>query len=488
MGLFSRSTFVQKHGLPKVLLLLLDVLAVILGAASTFFLHYFTGFDQYDLQNSMGEYLLRVGFFLISIPILVTLFRQGSLYKYKLYSTSAVQVAYLLRSVLLNALLLIAILFFVRQDWINHSRSNLILFSLCTFGYLVLFRVILFRTMILSRIANMTLRRVMIIGSNDLAQSLLDLPVALAHVPIKVVAVVDRHLHAQVQDDQVLILNELPVLTDFLADHSIQEVIIADDSLTYDEALRVMTESRKAGAIVNLLSDHFRVLHDRVTQGTSEFEHIAAAPVAFGPEGIYGAYIKRAFDITFTILILIVLSPVFLLLTMITKLNSRGPLIYKTQVIGQKGKPFTWYKFRTMRIDGGVSIHREHVAEHIRLGNRPTGKLANDPRITTSGKWLRKHSLDELPQLINVLRGDMSLVGPRPCLPYEYEQYQEWHKERFEVRPGLTGLWQVSARSSVSFNDMIVLDLYYIHNLSFGLDMAILFRTVSVVLTGKGGG
>jgi lipopolysaccharide/colanic/teichoic acid biosynthesis glycosyltransferase len=133
-------------------------------------------------------------------------------------------------------------------------------------------------------------------------------------------------------------------------------------------------------------------------------------------------------------------------------------------------------------------LHREHVSEHIRLGSRPTAKLSNDPRITPIGGWLRKHSLDELPQLWNVIRGDMSLVGPRPCLPYEYEQYANWHKERFAVRPGMTGLWQVSGRSSVSFNDMVILDLYYIHNISLWLDAAIILRTIGVVLTGKGGG
>jgi lipopolysaccharide/colanic/teichoic acid biosynthesis glycosyltransferase len=140
-------------------------------------------------------------------------------------------------------------------------------------------------------------------------------------------------------------------------------------------------------------------------------------------------------------------------------------------------------------ISGGEdSPHRQHVAEHIKIGTRPTGKLENDPRITGIGRWLRRHSLDELPQIYNVLRGDMSLVGPRPCLPYEFEQYAPWHKERFSVRPGMTGLWQVSGRSSVSFNDMVILDLYYIHNISLWLDAAIALRTVGVVLTGKGGG
>jgi lipopolysaccharide/colanic/teichoic acid biosynthesis glycosyltransferase len=264
-------------------------------------------------------------------------------------------------------------------------------------------------------------------------------------------------------------------------------VIIAEESLPYEEALRLIAECRDAGITVNLISGQFKVIHERVTKNSSEFINISTAHLASGINGFYALYAKRIIDLVGSALLLILLSPLLAAIAIVIKLGSRGPVFYKTTVIGRDGAPFTWSKFRTMR-QSDASIHKSHVVEHIRLGTRPTGKLENDPRITSIGRWLRKHSIDELPQLISVLKGDMSLIGPRPCLPYEYEQYQDWHKERFVVRPGITGLWQVSGRSAVSFNDMVILDLYYIHNLSFWLDTAILIRTVGVVLTGRGGG
>ncbi len=150
------------------------------------------------------------------------------------------------------------------------------------------------------------------------------------------------------------------------------------------------------------------------------------------------------------------------------------------------------YKFRSMRVNNDVCIHKDYVTKLIKgeIGKDCKGdqvlKITDDSRITSIGKIIRKLSLDELPQLINVLKGDMSLVGPRPCLPYEYELYKDWHKKRQSVRPGITGLWQVTGRSTVSFEDMILLDLYYIYNRSLMMDLSILYETVFVVLGKKG--
>ena len=150
------------------------------------------------------------------------------------------------------------------------------------------------------------------------------------------------------------------------------------------------------------------------------------------------------------------------------------------------------FKFRSMRTDISSDIHKDYVTRLIKGeisngGNKDQPlKITDDSRITAVGKFLRKFSLDELPQLINVLKGNMSLVGPRPCLPYEYEVYKDWHKKRTSVRPGITGLWQVAGRSEVLFEDMILLDLYYIYNGGFALDLSILNETVFVVLGKRG--
>ena len=283
-------------------------------------------------------------------------------------------------------------------------------------------------------------------------------------------------------------MSRVPILQEYVPANNIHEIVVAENDLPYEDVVRLITEARETGVPVHLLSDHFKIVQERVTKSTSEFLTVTAAPISHGLHGVYSTYLKRPIDIAGALMGLILLSPFLLLLTLIIKLGSKGPLFFRTQVVGYRGELFQWYKFRTMYHGQEGDRHREHVSEHIRLGSRPTGKLADDPRITPIGQWLRRHSLDELPQLWNVVLGNMSLVGPRPCLPYEYEQYSNWHKERFIVRPGITGLWQVSGRSSVSFNDMVILDLYYIHNISLWLDAAIVLRTIGVVLTGKGGG
>jgi lipopolysaccharide/colanic/teichoic acid biosynthesis glycosyltransferase len=220
-------------------------------------------------------------------------------------------------------------------------------------------------------------------------------------------------------------------------------------------------------------------------------------PVVLMPQNynnlLFSVY-KRVFDFLFAAAALLFLALPFLIIAALIKFTSKGPVFFRTKRIGKDGKPFEFYKFRTMFTNSDDTIHREFVSEFIRQnGDGEKGekskpkKITDDPRITKIGKFLRKTSLDELPQLFNVLRGEMSLVGPRPCLPYEWEQYDEWHRRRFSVIPGCTGLWQVSGRSAVDFNDMVILDLFYIDNMSPLLDLKIIFRTIPVMLLAKGG-
>ena len=202
--------------------------------------------------------------------------------------------------------------------------------------------------------------------------------------------------------------------------------------------------------------------------------------------------VKQGFDALVTVPLFILQLPLFLLISLAVKLESNGPIFYKATAVGKNGAIFPMLKFRSMRTDTDSEIHKQYVTKLIKgeIRNEENEekplKITNDPRITRVGNILRKLSLDELPQLINVLKGQMSLVGPRPCLPYEYEVYEEWYKKRAAVRAGITGLWQVTGRSEVSFEDMILLDLYYIYNRDLSLDLNILFETIFVVLGKKG--
>jgi exopolysaccharide biosynthesis polyprenyl glycosylphosphotransferase len=208
--------------------------------------------------------------------------------------------------------------------------------------------------------------------------------------------------------------------------------------------------------------------------------------------------IKRTVDIIGSIIGLIIFSPLFLIIPVLIKLSSKGPVFFKQQRVGQFGKNFTFLKFRSMYINNDATLHREYVTKLIE-GNTncaqtgdideksPVYKIKSDPRITPIGRYLRKSSLDELPQFLNVLIGNMSIVGPRPPIPYEFEKYEIWHRERLlKMKPGITGLWQVKGRSSTSFDDMVRLDVRYIREWSPWLDTIILLKTPWVVLTGKG--
>jgi lipopolysaccharide/colanic/teichoic acid biosynthesis glycosyltransferase len=206
--------------------------------------------------------------------------------------------------------------------------------------------------------------------------------------------------------------------------------------------------------------------------------------------------IKRVMDITFSVALLFVLSPLLATIAAIIKLTSKGPVVYEQERLGQFGARFKCLKFRTMYTNNDPKIHQEYVQQFIagkdgldksEKSEKPVYKLTNDPRVTSIGRFLRKSSLDELPQFWNVLRGDMSLVGPRPPVPYEFEVYDVWHRRRvLEVKPGVTGLWQVSGRNRMLFDEMVRLDLRYCQSWSLWLDLKILFATPRAVFNGGG--
>jgi exopolysaccharide biosynthesis polyprenyl glycosylphosphotransferase len=192
---------------------------------------------------------------------------------------------------------------------------------------------------------------------------------------------------------------------------------------------------------------------------------------------------KRAIDFTIALVGLIVLSPLMLLIALAIKLDSPGPVLFKQIRMGKGGRPFILYKFRSMR--EGAEEEQQKLTD-LNEAEGPIFKIRHDPRCTTVGRFLRRTSLDELPQLYNVLRGEMSLVGPRPPVPKEVECYEEWHKKRLEVSPGMTGLWQVSGRSELTFDEMALLDIYYIENWSAALDTEIFLRTIPRIIFGNG--
>ena len=205
--------------------------------------------------------------------------------------------------------------------------------------------------------------------------------------------------------------------------------------------------------------------------------------------------IKRCIDVLGSLAALLLLAPVFAAISLAIKLSSKGPVFFKQERLGEFGKPFTVVKFRSMRTDCDARIHQQYVSQFIAgkvdgatpAGQKPVFKIQKDPRITRVGQFIRKTSLDELPQFWNVLRGDMSLVGPRPPISYEFRAYDLWHRRRvLEIKPGITGLWQVKGRSRTRFDEMVRLDLQYARDWSIWLDLRILLQTPAAVILGEG--
>jgi len=260
-----------------------------------------------------------------------------------------------------------------------------------------------------------------------------------------------------------------------------QEVIIADPDFPQDKAVEIVDLCHQRGVTVQVAPTTMEILIDRAEFSPGHTVPLfTLRPPVF--EGVDYA-VKRTFDLVLSVVGLILLSPVLLAIAVAIKLSSRGSVIYRSVRPGMAGKPFFCFKFRTMR------EHADQVQDELELLNEQSGalfKIRDDPRLTRVGRLLRRFSLDELPQLVNVVRGEMSLVGPRPLPMRDFDRLEEWHKKRYLVLPGITGLWQVSGRAELDFDDLVRLDFLYLERWSIMLDLSILLKTIPAVLTRRG--
>jgi exopolysaccharide biosynthesis polyprenyl glycosylphosphotransferase len=282
-------------------------------------------------------------------------------------------------------------------------------------------------------------------------------------------------------DNGLRSLGRLADLPEVLMTARIQEVIIADPDFPQDQAVELVDLCHERGVTVQVAPSTMEILIDRAefVPGQSVPLFRLRPPVF---EGIDYA-LKRSFDLVVASLVLLLASPVLLAIALSVKLSSRGPVIYRSARPGIAGRPFSCLKFRTMR------EHADQIQDDLEPLNEQSGalfKIRDDPRLTRVGRMLRRFSLDELPQLVNVLRGEMSLVGPRPLPLRDYDRLEDWHKKRYLVLPGITGLWQVSGRSELDFDDLVRLDFLYLEQWSIFLDMSILLKTIPAVFTRRG--
>jgi exopolysaccharide biosynthesis polyprenyl glycosylphosphotransferase len=266
-----------------------------------------------------------------------------------------------------------------------------------------------------------------------------------------------------------------------LEEYGVQEVIIADPDFPQDRCVELVDQCHRRGVHVRIAPSTMEILVQRaefVPGGTVPLFELR--PPVF--EG-FDYVLKRSFDWAAAAVITFLASPVLLVAAIAVKLSSRGPVLYRSIRPGIGGEPFACFKFRTMRDDA------DQLQADLESQNEASGalfKIADDPRLTRVGRFLRRYSLDELPQLFNVLAGQMSLVGPRPLPQRDFDRLQDWHKKRYLVMPGMTGLWQVSGRSDLDFDDLVRLDFLYLERWSIGLDLSILLKTIPAVLARRG--
>jgi exopolysaccharide biosynthesis polyprenyl glycosylphosphotransferase len=321
-------------------------------------------------------------------------------------------------------------------------------------------------------------RRAVLVGRGkqiaDVAHALADGP----HSQIEVVGFLSPN---PLPDNGLRSLGTLDDLESVLGSAKVDEVIIADADFPQDKAVELIDQCHQRGIRVRLAPSTMEILIHRAEfvpgQSVPLFE--LSSP-AF--EGIDFA-LKRTFDILGATVLLALLSPLLIAVTLAVRLTSRGPILFRSMRRGIGQRPFACLKFRTMQTD---AEERQAGLEELNEASGALFKIREDPRLTPVGSLLRRFSLDELPQLINVLRGEMSLVGPRPLPERDYEMLEDWHRKRYLVLPGITGLWQVSGRSELDFDDLVHLDFLYLERWSLALDLTILLKTIPAVITRRG--
>jgi len=442
-------------------------LAALLGAG---LLAYYVRFTAFSDLRPVQEVIELRPYFNIILPIAVlwiVIFAISGLYSVRSTRRAGDEIAKIFLACSTGILLVIVLIFFQRQFF----SSRFVVLAGWALAFLM---VVIERAFV--RLAQHSLFRrgigvhhIVVVGSDVTTQNVVGY---LSQQPSLGYRVVDRA-------DSVT-----PELFDRLADRMrstrIDEIIQTDASISKADALRLLDFANDHHLIYKYSADLFDARSSNI-----EIQDLAGVPfieIKRTPLDGWGKILKRTFDLVGSSLLLVLTSPIFLLVAVLVKLDSSGPAILGLERVGEAGRAFRVLKFRSM-VKNAEAMKSQLIDQNEREG--PLFKMKNDPRVTRIGHWLRKSSLDELPQLWNVLRGEMSLVGPRPHEPAEVARYEKHHRKLLSIKPGITGMAQISGRSDLSFEDEVRLDTYYIENWSLRLDLQILFKTPWVVLTSK---
>ncbi len=484
------STFIKKWGAKKLILTTFDLLITLLSAFVALFIT-----SNYDFQTflEIDFKIEKIVIFFLGAFLIIPIFRYYQLYKHKHFHKIGEQTLLILKGLLINSIIIIIVMFlFKTQETLHESRTQVIIYFITAFTLIFISRILIFRKALASNYVagnfnKFLTRRAIAVGSGNLGQFFAEIISVKPHYHIDLIGFIDDDFNKQQKFfNRVKVIGTTNDLVNIVNDQEIDEIFITIQSIGNKSLFDLIEKCKLTNCQISLVSNHFDIINLKLNE--NEYHDLKVISVSSKSSPLYSEKFKRLFDIFASSLLILLLIPFTLLVSFLIKLTSKGPVFYKTSVIGKSGKKFNWFKFRTMKAGGDQSVHAEHLKTII-TSNKGFKKLENDPRITFIGRLLRKFSIDELPQLLNVFKGQMSLVGPRPCLPYEFDNFKEWHKLKYKVIPGMTGLAQIVARNreDVTFNDSVMLDLYYADNQSLWLDMKILFKTIPIMVLGKGG-
>ncbi|MCX8007874.1 MAG: sugar transferase [Coriobacteriia bacterium] len=463
-------------------LVLVDLVALIASAALATYLRFSTlgvrlGIER--LPQGASYYDAMWAFVALGV---VALWREG-LYDLERITWGAGEFSRIARAVALAALGFVLTSFWLKLPGL--SRAWLLLTTAVSFAGVSAGRLMVRTALRAARRRGRVVRRTLIVGSNPEAAEIARILRAKPEhglAPVGCLATSHaEYLPLSFCDEGVPLVGEAGDLREVVQDLKIDSVIIATTAFDHDIVSRMIAELRGTGVTIQLSSGLFDILTSRVlVKEVAGIPLITVRSVSFSR---HNAFVKRVFDLVMATAIVLVGTPVWLLVSLAIKLDSPGPVLYRQLRVGRGGRPFQMFKFRSMYVDAD---RRLAELRQMNEADGPLFKMKHDPRVTRVGKWLRRYSIDEFPQLLNVLKGEMSLVGPRPPLPHEVEAYGDREWQRMQVLPGMTGLWQVSGRSHLSFDEMIRLDLFYIENWSVAFDVALLVRTLPAVLAAHG--
>jgi len=421
----------------------------------------------YYLRNTFGEAIQPILVYMQALPaaflILVIVFYFLGLYEQKIRTESTSEIFAVIKGILMTAILLMAASFLYKYDY---SRGFVFIFIGCSAVFLNVGRYLIraYQKFLIKKGKGIT--RILIVGAGKPGRKLAQQIEKFKDFGYKIIGFVDGN----VRKGRVEILGKLDDLSKIIKKHKIDIVYVSDPTMPHEKMLELMTECSDLDVQFKLVSSLYEILVGNIN--ISELEGIPSIDVKPRKPNILYKLTKRFIDVFGALAMLIIFFPFWLIIVILIRVDSKGSAHFVHKRVGKDGKEFKLYKFRTMQ----KAVGAYEVAP----------SKSNDARITRIGKFLRKTSLDELPQLLNVLKDDMSLVGPRPEMPFIVKKYSKWQRKRLEVKPGLTGLWQILGRKDLPLHENIEYDFYYIQNQSLLLDLVVLIKTVWAVITAKG--